>query len=90
MDGLENMYSEVLKLLGLKKYGRPAQGSLGEAKGSFPGNFNLPSPNMVQLIQPLFALRSTLKTIWKHELFTISELHWKQASLQRGSETLSP
>ncbi len=40
LDGLENMYSEVLKLLGLKKYGRPTHQNLGDNKGGFAGNYS--------------------------------------------------
>merc|ERR1712029_545351 len=32
LDGLENMYTEVLKLLGLRKFGRPGGGPNGDVK----------------------------------------------------------
>merc|ERR1712037_392247 len=33
LDGLENMYTEVLKLLGLRKFGRPGPERSGDVKG---------------------------------------------------------
>ena len=37
LDGLENMYSEVLKLLGLRKYGRPPGGPGGPGSNALDG-----------------------------------------------------